>query len=285
LALQPCSTGGAMKCMLTAPRAVAAVVPRLGFRLCATSGGAADPPVRSPLPPPGPPPPEAAMWENNSGQRRRHRQQSDVGQRQPHWLPQPPPGPRPWKNTTAFLECTENTTIGFGKHRGRTFGDVFHAEPNYCSWVLQEAKRSQTRCSTEFVAFATYIRGQGIHQQQGGPENSLDERQPENSFWCRPSDEPKVASMVQGNGEETPDDDASADLASGQWKVTFGDKHVGLSFAEVLETDAAYCNFVTSQVLHSTMPPATWIDSKVLSFVTYFQHMRLRADPTHTVRW
>jgi len=274
-----------MKCMLTAPRAVAAVVPRLGFRLCATSGGAADPPVRSPLPPPGPPPPEAAMWENNSGQRRRHRQQSDGGQRQPHWLPQPPPGPRPWKNTTAFLECTENTTIGFGKHRGRTFGDVFHAEPNYCSWVLQEAKRSQTRCSTEFVAFATYIRGQGIHQQQGGPENSLDERQPENSFWCRPSDEPKVASMVQGNGEETPDDDASADLASGQWKVTFGDKHVGLSFAEVLDTDAAYCNFVTSQVLHSTMPPATWIDSKVLIFVTYVQHMRLRADPTHTVRW
>jgi len=187
-------------------------------------------------------------------------------------------------NTRAFPECTENTTVGFGKYRGRTVRDVLRADTKYCSWVLTEAKRNPTRCTAEFTAFAIYLRGQGIQQQQGGPDHVSDERQSEDSFWRRPSDEPTVASMVQASNDETPSYDASADLASGQWKVTFGQKHVGSSFAEVLETDAEYCDYVIGQVLHSTMPPAVWIDFKVLSFVAYVQHMQLRADPSNTLR-
>lgn len=272
-----------MKCMLTAPRVVAAIMPRLGKQSCAIFAGAADRSILSAPPPPGPPPPVPTTWERNPGQRGPHRLRSDAGQRQPFGLPPPPPGPMPLKDTTAFLECTENTTIGFGKHRGRTFGDVFHTDPKYCSWVLTEAKRKSTSCSAAFTAFVTFLHGQGIQVQQGGLEH-VDERQPEDSFWRRPGDEPKIASMVQESSNEMPCDDSPADLASGQWKVAWGEKHIGLSFQELLATDAAYCDFVIGQVLHSTMPPPAWIDSQVLSFVAYVQHMRLRADPSHTLR-
>jgi len=270
-----------MTCMMTAPRVVTAVVPRLGFRACATTAGL--PPPQGPPPPPGPPPPETPMWEKSSGQHRLHRLQSDLGQRRPHSLLPPPPVQRPLNNTRALTDCTENTIVGFGKYRGRSFKDVLHAEPRYCSWVMMEAKRNPTRCSGEFTTFAIYLRGQGTQQQQGS-KHLLDERQSEDSFWRRPSNEPMVASMLQERDDETPCVDASADLASGQWKVTFGEQHIGSSFAEVFETDAEYCDFVIGQVLHSTMPPAVWIDSKVLSFVTYVQHMQLRADPSNTLR-
>lgn len=281
-----------MRCMLTAPRAVAAVMPRLGMQVCAISAGAGDASILSPpAPPPGPPPPEPSTWERSSGQHGPHRLRSDAGQRRPLGLPPPPPGPKPLNDIMAFPECTENTAIGFGKHRGRTFGDVLRADPKYCNWVLTEAKRKPASCSGAFSAFVNFLHGQGIQVQQGGPEH-VDERQPEDSFWQRPSDEPKVASTVQESCNEMPRGDASADLASGsadlasgQWKVTFGEKHVGVSFQEVLATDAAYCDFVIGQVLHSMTPPAAWIDSQVLSFVAYVQHMRLRADPSHTVRW
>jgi len=78
-----------------------------------------------------------------------------------------------------------------------------------------------------------------------------------------------------------PCDHASTDLAAGQWKVTFGEKHIGLSFAEVHAIDADYCDFVIGQVLHSTAPHAAWIDSNVLSFVAFVQHMHARALGQH----
>jgi len=265
-----------MQCMLMVPRAAAGVVPRLGLRACSASAGIADASMMSPPPPPGPPPPEPFMWDRNSSQHQLHRKR----------LPPPPPSQqRSLRDTTAFPECTENTTLGFGKYRGRTFRNVLDADVKYCNWVVMEASRNPTRCSAGFIAFVNYLRAQGIQQQHGGPERVADERQPKDSFWSQPRDEPNATNIAQGSHDDTLRDNTSTDLASGQWKVTFGEKHVGSSFAEVLATDAAYCDFMIGQVLHSTMPPADWIDSKVLSFVAYVQHMRLRADPTYTVTW
>jgi hypothetical protein len=198
------------------------------------------------------------MWDLNSGQHLPHRKRL---------RPPPPSWPAALNFAAALPECIENAKLGFGKHRGRTFRDVFHSYPDYCSWILNEAKRNPTRCSAEFVAFATYLRDDGSQHQ-------YDRRQPEDRFWRRSKDK-------QGSCAETLYDDDSTDLASGQWKVTFGEKHVGLSFAEVLAMDADYCDFVIGQVLHSTIPHAAWIDSKVLSFVAYVQHTRLRAVGQH----
>ena len=48
------------------------------------------------------------------------------------------------QNAPLFFNYMENTVIEFGKHKGKTYGDVLKCDVSYCNWaMLKRGARSQ----------------------------------------------------------------------------------------------------------------------------------------------
>merc|ERR1712224_544845 len=60
-----------------------------------------------------------------------------------------------------------NTVMTFGKHKGRTFGDLKDNEPEYTTWALGHAA-----ASPELQVFIDYLRSQGV--VEGLPPNQME---------------------------------------------------------------------------------------------------------------
>merc|ERR1711935_484904 len=58
--------------------------------------------------------------------------------------------------TVALEEHTPVTGIlTFGKHKGKTFGDVLHLDPDYCMWALKTSEKDDDE---QFQAFADFVK-------------------------------------------------------------------------------------------------------------------------------
>mmetsp|Transcript_5130 Transcript_5130/g.11383 ORF Transcript_5130/g.11383 Transcript_5130/m.11383 type:complete len:309 (-) Transcript_5130:196-1122(-) len=99
-------------------------------------------------------------------------------------------------------------TLKVGKHKGRTFQEVYEEEKNYCEWVLK--------------------------QDSSGPLGNFVE-------YVRARDATPAASSVQSS--VAPVASASAALSLATREVRFG-KHKGKTYEALVQEDASYCEWV-----------------------------------------
>eukprot|EP00746_Dinoflagellata_sp_MGD_P136097 gnl/MRDRNA2_/MRDRNA2_70080_c0_seq1.p1 gnl/MRDRNA2_/MRDRNA2_70080_c0~~gnl/MRDRNA2_/MRDRNA2_70080_c0_seq1.p1 ORF type:complete len:761 (-),score=134.83 gnl/MRDRNA2_/MRDRNA2_70080_c0_seq1:12-2144(-) len=66
-----------------------------------------------------------------------------------------------------------NTVITFGKHKGRTFGDIKDNEPEYTTWALGHAA-----ASPELQVLIDYLRSEGVVEGLGPKEMARDKFKP-----------------------------------------------------------------------------------------------------------
>eukprot|EP00927_Polykrikos_kofoidii_P066073 TRINITY_DN61731_c0_g1_i1.p1 TRINITY_DN61731_c0_g1~~TRINITY_DN61731_c0_g1_i1.p1 ORF type:complete len:327 (-),score=52.90 TRINITY_DN61731_c0_g1_i1:150-1130(-) len=163
------------------------------------------------------------------------------------------------------------TELNFGKHRGSCFQEILRQDPNYCRWILKELTRPDIEATEGFLEFAHWLQTQGV--EAAGPSQRGSKRV---EAAPRPqANQPPVAAPAQNpepQQKQPPTPAASrtpgADLASGQWLVTFGKKHVDRTFEEVVALDWDFCQWVVNTVLSkdSHAPP------EMISFATYILH-------------
>ena len=85
--------------------------------------------------------------------------------RQTSWTILSTPGPPPTmkqlnpvrsaKQRLTLINPSSDTAIPFGKHRGRSLGELFQLDPGYCHWLVSQS-RSQT-ASPDLKALASWL--------------------------------------------------------------------------------------------------------------------------------
>jgi hypothetical protein len=175
--------------------------------------------------------------------------------------------------------------VGFGKYKDLTYEELLSNDPEFCSWVRRRASEAGADVSPAFRALAAYLAGVELPQKTGFSRAS--KSLPRQEFNNRFQQYPPTAwnAQSQSSGDPTRVNDAVATerpqmnhrpkktgtLMSGCWPLTFGKKHNGTTFAQVLRDDTPYCDFVVNTVLQADDK----VNPDMLAFSVYILYQAL----------
>eukprot|EP00933_Yihiella_yeosuensis_P060824 TRINITY_DN63626_c0_g1_i1.p1 TRINITY_DN63626_c0_g1~~TRINITY_DN63626_c0_g1_i1.p1 ORF type:complete len:282 (-),score=44.42 TRINITY_DN63626_c0_g1_i1:98-943(-) len=152
--------------------------------------------------------------------------------------------------------------VGFGRHKDSTYKDAVLSDPDYCRWVKQEVNsEAGAESSPEMKAFAAFLEGVDLPASTSPGRSS---RFPQRSSYQSGGSSSSRGSSGGGSYERP------GTLIAGAWPVTFG-KYNGSTFAEVLQKDTAYCEYVVNLV----MQKEEQVSAEMLAFTVYVQHQAL----------
>lgn len=124
-----------------------------------------------------------------------------------------------FRNFAGWLEAhgfsASKGIVNFGKHKGSTFEEVLNDDKQYCEFVVRQADQSM---NPEFTSFAGWLQAQGVSATKDRVSATKDNQDPTQLD----SQNPK------------------------QLRLGFG-KHRDLTYAEALQQEPSYCEWVLSE--------------------------------------
>jgi len=112
---------------------------------------------------------------------------------------------------------TASWTLKLGKHKGKSFQEVYEEDQKYCAWAIQTAASGEAKGS--LGSFAEYVKARGVV----------------------PAEAATASTSSQGHVAQ------SSSASSGSKKLSFG-KHMGKTYEEVANQQKPYCDWVLKSV-------------------------------------
>eukprot|EP00931_Biecheleriopsis_adriatica_P007984 TRINITY_DN109224_c0_g1_i1.p1 TRINITY_DN109224_c0_g1~~TRINITY_DN109224_c0_g1_i1.p1 ORF type:complete len:304 (+),score=69.54 TRINITY_DN109224_c0_g1_i1:24-914(+) len=172
--------------------------------------------------------------------------------------------------------------LGFGKYKASTYAEVISQDPRYCQWV-REHNRSEAgkEASPAFKAFGNYLEGIDLPEGEGGRFRGGAHAAPPPA--AAPSPSPSAApgryrsggaAFAASSSGARPGREKPGPLVDGKWPVTFGGKYKDWTFAEVLQKDKEYCEYIVNLVLAKEEQ----VSADMLAFTVYVQHQAMQIE-------
>mmetsp|Transcript_23084 Transcript_23084/g.41710 ORF Transcript_23084/g.41710 Transcript_23084/m.41710 type:complete len:284 (+) Transcript_23084:33-884(+) len=158
--------------------------------------------------------------------------------------------------------------VGFGKYRSSSYREVVNLDSEYCRWIKQHyASEAGVEASPSFKKFASYLEGVELPPEAARQRSAAVRSQASSSYSRNAS---TGAGMAVSGATQSPRSgrEKPGSLVNGQWPITFGNKYKDWTFAEVLNKDREYCEYVVNLVLNKEEQ----VHSDMLAFTVYVQH-------------